>query len=290
MYQRFLDYLLEQQQYSNNTVKNYEYDLQRLDGFFSNHHSDFKKVNKQDCRLYISSRFDQKCTAKTISREISTFRHFWGFLQRQQLVVQNPWKQIRLPKIEKKLPVIISTKKMIRFLDGIDSSTPVGLRNRAICECLYGLGLRVSELCGLLLDQIYVEKGECRVIGKGQKERIAVFGEITQSIIKRYLIDSRPLWTVKESKTLFVGPKGKPLTERTVQRIVKKCSLEQGIVPALTPHVLRHCYASDLYKGGADISVIKELLGHDHLATTEIYTHVANEELKETMQQAHPRN
>ena len=146
---------------------------------------------------------------------------------------------------------------MLSFLESIPMDTPIHLRNRTICECLYGMGLRVSELSALCLDHINIEEGECRVIGKGDKERIALFGTITQNIIKQYLKYAFPIWKKTNTKTLIINKNGMPLSDRSIQRIVKQCSIKQGIHPPLTPHTFRHCYASDLYRGGADLSVIK---------------------------------
>lgn len=290
MTQQFLDFLQQQQHYSVHTVKSYDLDLQALAVFMEACNLAPHSMTKKECRKFVSQRFDQQLSAKSIARSISTFRHFWSFLQIRQYVSLNPWKQLRLPKVSRVLPAIISPKKMIAFLDSFDCSSKLGLRNRCICECLYGMGLRVSELCDLKMGDLSLELGECRVLGKGNKVRIAVFGEITKQILQQYFDHVRSGLAVNKVEYVFLNSSGKPLTVRTVQRVVKSASIKQGISPPLTPHVLRHCYASDLYKGGADISVIKELLGHDHLATTEIYTHVANEELQQTMWQSHPRN
>ena len=138
------------------------------------------------------------------------------------------------------------------------------------------------------MDQINFSSGECRIIGKRNKERVAIIGDVTKQVLNSYVDTVRVLWKKSDSKTLIVNKNGQPVSVRTIQRIVKQCSIQQGINPPLTPHILRHCYASDLYKGGADISIIKELLGHEHVATTEIYTHVAMDELKETITLAHP--
>mgnify|MGYP001451259137 CR=1 FL=1 len=286
--QSFLDYCQLKKQYARYTLENYERDLVRLNAYALSCKLDLLSFDKLACRDFIAVEYDFQQSNKTLCRRISAYRTCWDFFQIQNLVAKNPWRQIRLPKVTQVLPKIIPTKKMISFLDNISVSTPLGFRNRVVCECLYGLGLRVSELVSLELSQINFMTGECRVIGKRDKERIAIMGDITIGILKRYVDDFRGASNKTDSKTLILSNKGLPITVRSIQRIVKKCSLEQGIDPPLTPHVLRHCYASDLYKGGADISIIKELLGHEHVSTTEIYTHVAMDELKETITLAHP--
>jgi len=286
--QSFLDYCQLKKQYARYTLENYERDLVRLNAYALSCKLDLLSFDKLACRDFIAVEYDFQQSNKTLCRRISAYRTCWDFFQIQNLVAKNPWRQIRLPKVTQVLPKIIPTKKMISFLDNISVSTPLGFRNRVVCECLYGLGLRVSELVSLELSQINFMTGECRVIGKRDKERIAIMGDITIGILKRYVADFRGASNKTDSKTLILSNKGLPITVRSIQRIVKKCSLEQGIDPPLTPHVLRHCYASDLYKGGADISIIKELLGHEHVSTTEIYTHVAMDELKETITLAHP--
>lgn len=286
--QSFLDYCQLKKHFATHTLVNYERDLMRLESYVENQKIDLFSVDKQVCRDFVVFESDDNQANKTLCRRISAYRTFWDFLQLQKCVSNNPWRQIRLPKVSYVLPKIIPTKRMISFLDNISIDSPIGLRNRTICECLYGIGLRVSELVSLRLDQINFLSGECRVIGKRNKERVAIIGDVTKQILNSYVDTVRVLWRKSDSKTLILNKNGQPVSVRTIQRIVKQCSIQQGINPPLTPHILRHCYASDLYKGGADISIIKELLGHEHVATTEIYTHVAMDELKETITLAHP--
>mgnify|MGYP001156884506 FL=1 len=286
--QSFLDYCQLKKHFATHTLVNYERDLMRLESYVKQHKINFFSLDKQACRDFVVFESDAKQANKTLCRRISAYRSFWDFLQLQKCVSINPWRQIRLPKVSYVLPKIIPTKRMISFLDNISIDSSLGLRNRAVCECLYGIGLRVSELVSLRLDQINFLSGECRIIGKRNKERVAIIGDVTRQILNSYVDTARVLWKKSDSKTLIVNKNGQPVSVRTIQRIVKQCSIQQGINPPLTPHILRHCYASDLYKGGADISIIKELLGHEHVATTEIYTHVAMDELKETITLAHP--
>jgi site-specific recombinase XerD len=286
--QSFLDYCHVHKGFADLTLQNYERDLIKLSHYLKANQASFLAMDKSLCREFVANELNNDQSAKTLCRRISAYRSFWDFLIINDQLKRNPWRSIRLPKISRVLPKIIPTKVMINFLDSIPDKTLLGLRNRVVCECLYGIGLRVSELVSLPLDQINLSTGECRVIGKRNKERIAIIGDMTCAVLKRYINTVWNTWSKSHSKTLIIGADGHSVTVRTLQRIVKKCSLEQGINPPLTPHVLRHCYATDLYKGGADISIIKELLGHEHVATTEIYTHVGIDELREVITVAHP--
>ena len=284
---RFLDTLHTKKNYSLHTVSNYELDLNYLLSFMSDNAYTLTDLTKHHCRSFIEEHYPIK-NSKTISRYISTFRSFWNFLIKESITTINPWTQIKLPKTEISLPHILSTKEVLRFLDNIDTSTPLGLRNKTICECLYGMGLRVAELCTLKLSDFNFKKNECLVTGKGNTQRIVYIGEITNQILQDYILNSRPFLDSKSTQNLIINSKGNALSERSIQRIIKKCALEQGLKKHITPHTLRHCFATDLYKGGADLAVIKELLGHKNLSTTEIYTHVANEDLAQTLNESHP--
>lgn len=286
--QCFLDYLYTNKNYSRHTVSNYELDLAHLIQFMNENKLTYHFLSKKHCRLFIELHFESK-QRKTISRYISTFRSFWSYLAKQSIVNKNPWKQIKLPKQTLNLPKVLPTEDILNFLNNINTSSPIGFRNKVICETLYGLGLRVAELCSLKLNDCNFEKQECLIHGKGNYQRIVYIGDVTLSIIRDYVKNVRIIWKTNESTTLFINKKGNPLSERSIQRIVKECALKQGFNKPITPHTFRHCYASDMYKGGADLAIIKELLGHKNLTTTEIYTHVANEDLAQTLNESHPR-
>ena len=284
---QFLDYLHLRKNYSTHTISNYERDLCYLDNFLIENSLPLHKITRQHCRHFLEIHFHNK-NSKTISRYISSFRSFFNFLNKHHNLSNNPWKQIRLPKQTQSLPHTLSTKDILSFLDNIDTSSLIGLRNRAICECLYGLGLRVSELCQLNLDDCNFESKECRILGKGNVYRTVYIGKITEKIILNYIETYRKIYMKPTSVTLLINKFGTPLSTRSIQRIVKKCAETQGLSHSLTPHTLRHCFASDLYRGGADLAIIKDLLGHKNLSTTEIYTHVANEDLAQSLNESHP--
>ncbi len=283
----FLDHIYSFKNYSDHTVNNYERDLMLLFQYSQKKILDFTAFTKLHCREFMSS-INQEKNPRTLSRYISTYRSFWKFLTHQNYCKYNPWANIRLPKISETLPHVLSTQDVLNFLSQIPTTTSISLRNRTICECLYGMGLRVSELCSLELKHCNIKKGECLILGKGKKDRMVYIGNVTAKILIQYLHYARPVWASKHSSTLILNPQGNAITPRTIQRIVQSCSEKQGFGKKITPHTLRHCFATDLYKGGADLSVIKDLLGHSNLSTTEIYTHVANEDLSQTIRESHP--
>lgn len=288
LFDKFLHYLTHFRAFSEHTAKNYRFDLQKLAEFIENKKYSLNEFNKSDSRECLKYLQKYELSKRSQARFISSCRSFWTYLQREHAFLVNPWNQIRLPKLDKTLPHILSTEDMLSFLNNIDTSTPVGLRNRTICETLYGLGLRVSELCSLTLHRLDLSARKCIVMGKGNKERVLYFGDITATVLKTYLKSVRPVWATSDSSTLFINQKGAQLTSRTIQRIVKSCAEAQNVATYITPHTLRHNFASDLYRGGADLTVIKDLLGHSNIMTTEIYTHVSNEQLRETIQTCHP--
>ncbi len=286
--QNFLSHLVEQKNYSAHTAASYHLDLKKLAHFAHLKQCTVHNMDKSFCRDFLSYLATLSLEKSSVARLISSYRSFWTYLIDHQVVSLNPWTHIRLPKKDTKLPSIVSTSVILSFLDGIDTSTPIGLRNRTICECLYGIGLRVSELTQLTLANINFDDGICKILGKGNKERLALFGDITKTIMTSYLSAARPLWATSRHDNFIINTSGNPLSTRSVQRIIKSCCQAQGLSHTITPHTLRHCFATDLYKGGADLTVIKDLLGHRNLSTTEIYTHIANEDLTQTVHLSHP--
>ncbi len=285
----FLDQLYYQKNYSKHSISNYRRDLELFKTFTQNSDQPLNQINKRICRQFLYYTDQQKhYHPSSLSRLISTLRSFWKYLLQESIVTENPWANIKLPKRPKTLPKNIPTKQMITFLDGIAIDTPVGLRDRLLFECLYGSGIRVAELCNLTLTSVSLTKQEIRVLGKGNKERIAILSPIACQIAVNYLSSARPLWDIGHTQAFFLNQQGGPLSIRSVQRILKQHCEQSNLAISLSPHDLRHSFATDLYNGGADLSVIKELLGHKNISSTEIYTHVTNEALEQTLHSAHP--
>jgi integrase/recombinase XerC len=234
------------------------------------------KVTKHTIREYIMWLVDQKVAKSSITCKLSAVRSFYNYLQKEELLKENPLDKISSPKQDKKLPSYLTGDEINRFLAAPDVSTPVGLRDKAILELLYASGLRVSELVHLTHSQIDMDTREIRIIGKGSKERLVLMGRPAQAAITAYLKEGRPqLLGKKKTDAVFINRYGKPLIERRIQKIVKQYALQGGIKKRVHPHTIRHTFATHLLDGGADLRVVQELLGHASLTTTQIYTHVS---------------
>jgi len=247
------------------------------------------KVTKHTIREYIMWLVDQKVAKSSITCKLSAIRSFYNYLQKEELLKENPLDKISSPKQDKKLPSYLTGDEMNRFLAAPDVSTPVGLRDKAILELLYASGLRVSEVAHLTSSQIDMESREIRVMGKGSKERLVLMGKPAQAAITAYLKEGRPqLLGKKKTEAVFINRYGKQLIERRIQKIVTKYARMGGIKKRVHPHTIRHTFATHLLDGGADLRVVQELLGHASLTTTQIYTHVSKTQAKKVYLAAHP--
>jgi integrase/recombinase XerC len=247
------------------------------------------KVTKHTIREYIMWLVDQKVAKSSITCKLSAVRSFYNYLQKEELLKENPLDKISSPKQDKKLPSYLTGDEINRFLAAPDASTPVGLRNKAILELLYASGLRVSELVHLTSSQIDMDTREIRIIGKGSKERLVLMGKPAREAITVYLQKGRQqLLGKKKTDAVFINRYGKPLIERRIQKIVKQYASQGGIKKRVHPHTIRHTFATHLLDGGADLRVVQELLGHASLTTTQIYTHVSKTQAKKVYLAAHP--
>lgn len=288
----FIKYLENERNYSEYTIKNYELDI--LD--FLNHCLDIKlnpyKITYFDVKSYLVKLYEKKYKATTISRKISSLRTFYSFLYDNNLVDKNIFKYVSTPKKEKRLPKYITNDDITTIFNIPDISSPLGQRNRLILELLYGSGIRVSELCNIKVKDININNKTIRILGKGSKERIVFYGESCREILEIYLSDGREtLLNKKNNDYLIIGAyrKNKPLTTRSVQLIINDLIEKTAINKKVTPHVLRHTFATHLLNEGCDILIVKEFLGHSSLDTTGIYTHVSNERLRKVYLDSHPR-
>ena len=247
------------------------------------------KVTKHTIREYIMWLTDQKVAKSSITCKLSAVRSFYNYLQKEELIRENPLEKISSPKLDKKLPSYLTGDEINRFLLAPDISTPVGQRDKAILELLYASGLRVSELAHLHRSQIDMDTREIRVIGKGSKERLVLMGKPAQQAIAAYLKEGRhKLQGKKKTEAVFINRYGKQLIERRIQKIVKYYAKQSGINKKVHPHTIRHTFATHLLDGGADLRVVQELLGHARLTTTQIYTHVSQTQAKKVYLAAHP--
>ena len=286
----FLAFLTFEKHFSPHTLSNYQRDLEQFLGFVPDDVTDgLDALTARTCRQFLFFLDQKHYSAKTVARKLSAFRSFWRYLLAKHHVTSNPWEFLSSPKLPVLLPAILVQEDMARFLESILPHTEVGLRDRTICEVLYATGLRVSELVSLDVSDLDFDTREMRVIGKGNRERVVIFGEVSAQFLRDYMGSARFEWASSSESALFVNQKGHRFTVRTVQRIIRQYAKLLGLSHAITPHTLRHSFATDLYNGGADLRVIQELLGHRSLLTTQLYTHLSDEGLKQAFHNAHPR-
>ena len=285
----YIKHLELHKRYSTHTLSNYSRDLKKFLSFCENSDNILSELTHRSCRQFLYTLENQKLSHRSIARTIACLRSFWNFLILHNQASLNPWELLSLPKIEKKLPDILNKTEMSTFLDNMPVITPANFRDKTICECLYSAGLRVTELIQLDLSDIALNEYEIKVKGKGNKERIAIFGSSARELLNTYIQTIRPIWIKENNEAVFLNQKGHRLTQRSIQRLIKDHCQKQGFTKHLTPHTFRHSFATDLFNGGADLRTIQELLGHASLSTTQVYTHLSTERLQETYLQAHPR-
>ena len=288
----FLDYLSYERNVSINTVGAYRNDLESFTTFLCNDYLtmardliDLRRVDHLTIRAYLAHLARRKLRRSSIARHLSALRTFFKYLMREELVEANPARGVATPKREKHLPSVLQTSDVAVLLEAPNLSTPLGVRDRAWLELLYASGLRISELVGIDIDDLQVRARLVKVRGKGAKERIVPFGTKAQEAIRAYL----QVRNAPERDSLFVNYRGERITTRSVRRLfngyVRDASLRAGV----SPHTLRHSFATHLLNAGADLRAIQELLGHASLSTTQKYTHLNDWQLIEVYKKAHPR-
>jgi len=248
-------------------------------------------ADRSDIDLYLAAQFRGRAKATSIGRRLSSLRRFYRLLAAQGTIRSDPTLRVRAPKLPRRLPKSLSEQQVEALLDAPDCETTLGLRDRAMLETLYATGLRVSELVGLRLGQVSFDMGVVRVTGKGGKERLVPMGEEALGWLKRYLAAARTeLAGSAKTNALFVTARRGPLTRQAFWQLVKRYGAKAGIgASSLSPHTLRHAFATHLLNHGADLRVVQLLLGHSDITTTTIYTHVARERLKQLHARHHPR-
>lgn len=291
----YLSYIERERNYSSHTVTSYANDLTQYYSFLQNEYPELIKnhgaVDMGVIRAFLGVMLENGVAKKSVVRKLSSLRSFYKYLVRKKIVVSNPTLNIVTPKVEKKLPQFVDKESMDRVLSLPDGSTIDGARDSAILELFYGSGIRLSELLGLRISDIDFHNRTLKVTGKGNKQRIIPFTNKAKDAIKRYLTFRKE----SSSKTsgiveqLFIDEKGKPFSPQRVYSIVNSYLQEVAEIQQKSPHVLRHSFATHLLDNGADILAVKELLGHESLSTTQIYTHVTVDRLKKIYQQAHPK-
>ncbi len=292
----FLRYLLEQQDASPHTIRNYGQDLRAFVGYLKQQNPKVSRevglVEAVDLRAYISSLMETNARS-SISRKLSSVRSFFRWMAKNNFVSSDISSRVPLPKAEKKLPLFLTIGQVEDLLKIPSSETKEGVRDYAILELLYSTGMRVGELVsldydGLEFSSLPDEGGTIRVLGKGRKERVVVFGVLAREAVKKYLL-VRSQGISTDERALFLNQRGGRLTVRSVERMVQVCALKANLSTEVTPHTLRHSFASHLLANGADLRLIQELLGHSSLSTTQKYTHIEMQQLLREYDRSHPR-
>lgn len=292
---RFLDALWLEKGLSDNTLQSYRRDLQQFKNWLeSKQNSDIDNlllaVGREDIQRYLQWRIENGLKARSTARLLSCLRNFYRYCLRESLIPEDPTLKIDNPKLGRSLPRTLSEVDVEALLRAPDIEEAIGLRDRAMMELLYACGLRVSELVTLPINQVNFRQGVIRVMGKGSKERLIPMGEIAQDWVERYSRVARPeLLQGDSSKALFLSSRGRAMARQTFWYRIKHYAKLVAINKPLSPHVLRHAFATHLINHGADLRVVQLLLGHSDLSTTQIYTHVAQQRLQALHQQHHPR-
>ena len=285
--EEYLKYLKYQKNYSQETIDSYEEDLVEFLDFLNKENLELLDVKYDDVRFFLMELDEKKNKASTVSRKLSSLRGFYKFLINNKYTENNPFTLIKSPKKEKKLPRFFYYNELEEMFDSIDISTPLGQRNRLILEVLYASGVRVSELVNIKLKDINDE--EIKVLGKGNKERITRIGDYAKEILELYLSDGYKVLNKENSEYLFLNNNGKQLTTRGIRFILDEIIKNTNVKKKISPHMLRHSFATHLLNEGCDILSVQELLGHESLTATAIYTHVTTDRLKDVYFKTHPR-
>ncbi len=284
---RFIDYLENQKNYSKNTSKSYEIDIKQFINFLKEEKiANFEDVEYEDFIKFIGKLKNSGFKEKSIGRKLASIKSFYKFLLSRKYISKNPSLLIQSPKIPERLPNFLTYDEVLKILQIPPKNNWQYLRDKTILELLYSTGIRVGEIANLKIEDINFVDEVIKVKGKGKKERIIPIGKPALNCLIEY-IEKRPN---KKEKFLFLNKYGKKLTERSIERIVKKYSLISGINRKVTPHTLRHTFATHLLDRGADLRIVQELLGHERITTTQIYTHLTIEKLKQLYNKFHPRS
>ncbi len=283
---KFINYLRVERNASDHTIINYKVDLEMFKAFLGDR--DLETVDHLALRRFLAEMRTKNYAKRTVARKLASLRSLFRFLYREGLIKKNPITAISTPKLDKKLPIFLDVDKVAKLLQSPPDDNVAGLRDRALLETLYSTGIRVSELVGLDVDDVDFISGVIKVLGKGKKERIVPIGEPALKAVRKY-IDKRQEEKVRDKDAIFLNKSGRRLTDRSVRRVINKHIRTCSILEKISPHSLRHSFATHLLDRGADLRSVQELLGHMNLSTTQIYTHVTMDRLKTVYDKAHPR-
>ena len=289
--QEYIDYCRVEKGLSGNTLAAYRRDLGRLAVFCEKQRRSLLEAGGEELQGFLDFLYQHKLSSRSIARYVASIRNFYVYQLRQERISADPTVDIRSPKQWKRLPKFLSLEEVDRLLEAPDAATPRGARDRAMLQLLYAAGLRVSELVGIELAQLNSQLGVLRVTGKGDKQRMVPVGKVALEAIETYLEHDRPrILKRRHSRYLFVTARGTLLTRQAFWKLLKNYGLQAQIMKSLSPHVLRHSFATHLLERGADLRSLQLMLGHADISTTQIYTHVLRERLRKVYDEHHPRS
>jgi len=288
--EEFLDYIVVEKGLSRNSVEAYRRDLVKFEGFLEKRCEDVTDARRGDIISFMTCLRESGLSSRSTARSMVAVRMLYRFLKGERHIDALPTENIELPRSFRNLPDVLSPEEVERLIKSPDTKDAIGMRDRAMLELLYATGLRVSELVGIEVNRLNLEVGFLVVLGKGSKERVVPMGETAMDWLKNYIRSAR-VKTLKgrESNFLFVTARGGNMTRQGFWKIVKKHAFKAGIYKKITPHTLRHSFATHLLEGGADLRSVQTMLGHADIATTQIYTHINSERLKNIYKEFHPR-
>ena len=286
---KYLEYLEKIKKYSDKTTESYKNDLIEYNEFLGNNFTSILEVDKEVVNKYLKYLYERDLNKNSICRMLSSVRGLYNYLVREEIIDSNIFSSISNPKKEMFLPKFLSDKEMDKIFEVSTDNNSMEQRDALIIELLYATGLRVSELVNIKIKDIDMNNKTIKVLGKGSKERIVLYNNHTKDALNKYLNDGYHELNKKNNNYLILNKNGDKLSDRYVRNIINKLVRKAGLNIKISPHTIRHTFATDMLEEGADLVTVKELLGHESLNTTSIYTHITNEQIKKTYNMAHPR-
>ena len=288
--QLYKNYIKLERSLSPKTVEAYLHDVEKLSEFLGDRKK-LEEVELSDLQSFLATLYDENMSARSQARIISGLKSFYKFMLYERRIAHDPTELLDAPKIGRHLPEVLSLPEIEAILNGIDLSKPEGHRNKAIIEVMYGCGLRVSEVVNLRISNLHFRENYVRIIGKGDKERLVPIGHTAQNAILLYVEGARQHLKIKkgEEDFVFLNRRGSRLSREMIFMMIKEMAAAAGIRKTISPHTFRHSFATHLVEGGADLRAVQEMLGHESITTTEIYTHLDREYVKNIIEQYHPR-
>lgn len=286
---KYLDYLKYERNFSNNTIIGYSNHLELFEAFFKEKNiTNLNNIDYTQIRNYLNYLYEKNYNTKSICNHLSSLRSFFKYLHNENIIKNNPMTLIENPKLEKKLPKYLYYEDIEKILNVPDLNTNIGIRDALILEMLYVTGIRVSELVNIKISDIDYGNNKIKITGKGNKQRIVMYGKRCHELLNKYL-NIRNVFLKDNNDYLFLGIKGKKINDRVIRNIINDISVKAGVNLKISPHTFRHTFATHMLNEGADLRSVQELLGHENLSTTTIYTHVTNERLRSVYLHTHPR-